>query len=50
MKYGWLCKNVNGEDAFIVADNIADVFDKLEDITPNPEVVEVSRKSTTIYF
>lgn len=45
----YLCKNVNGEDAIIMAENIADVFDKLEDITPTPEVVEVSGKSTTVY-
>lgn len=45
----YLCKNVNGEDAIIMAENIADVFDKLEDITPTPEFVEVSGKSTTVY-
>lgn len=42
----YLCKNVNGEDAIIFANNIAGVFDKLDDITPNPELVEVAGKST----
>lgn len=45
----YLCKNVNGEDAVIIAENIASVFDKLEDITPAPEYVEVGGKSITVY-
>lgn len=45
----YLCKNVNGEDAVIIAENIASVFDKLEDITPVPEYVEVRGKSITVY-
>lgn len=47
---GYFCKNLNGEDAVIVADCISDVFDKLDDITPNPEQVKVSSKSIALYF
>lgn len=46
----YLCKDVNGEDCMIVAENIADAFDKLEKITPCPEDVTVSGKSTRVYY
>jgi hypothetical protein len=46
---GYLCKNVNGEDAVIIAENIASAFDKLEDITPYPESVEMQGKSINLY-
>lgn len=46
----YLCKDVNGEDCMVVAENIADVFDKLEKITPCPDDVTVSGKSTRVYY
>lgn len=45
----YFCHNVNGEDAIIIAENIGEVFDKLDDITPNSEDVEVSGTSMTYY-
>lgn len=45
----YLCKNVNGDDAIVFAENIAGVFDKLEDITPNSDDVEVIGRSIPHY-
>lgn len=50
LETAYICKRVNGEDAVVIAENIAEVFDKLEDITPNPEEVEVSGTSVKIYY
>lgn len=45
----YICQNVNGEEAIVFGYNIADVFDKLEDICPNSSDVKVAGKSTPYY-
>tara|TARA_R110002073_G_scaffold63279_3_gene158482 strand:+ start:3892 stop:4242 length:351 start_codon:yes stop_codon:yes gene_type:complete len=45
----YICQNVNGEEAIVFADNIAGVFDKLEEICPDSSDVKVAGKSTPHY-
>lgn len=45
----YICQNVNGEEAIVFAENIAGVFDKLEEICPDSSDVKVAGKSTPHY-
>ena len=45
----YICQNVNGEEAIVFGDNIAKVFDKLEEICPDSSDVKVAGKSTPHY-
>ena len=46
---GYLAENVDGEDIIIEANNIADAFDKLDDISPNHDEILISCKSYEIH-